>query len=414
MDLAHNLVRSVARAFYTDPDERRMILIIDALVLHTTMWDADMSLLMALNHKDLQRSVARIRDDHFVRSHSRQELVAGKEKPVTRTYYYIDYRQAIDAIKYRTFMLDKKVQGDSAPQGEKKVYFCKRCKSEWTQMEVLDNMDPLLGFVCHKCGTLLDFDPERQAGGHELSTKLNNQLKFILDVLPKLDQVVIPEFDFDTARAASLPVLRTKGNMAAESVALPDAKPTSVKGMANTGPTKIEVDITDMDGPTEAEKEAARTQKEKLAQQNALPSWHKTSTVSGLSYSGTSDPTAATNVDEDDNKKSETVSQDPAYIQEMDELYKSLQRSQEEAARRAAEQEEEEEEDDEDAESGGEEFVDISANVSSIGEKRAASSGPTSTADTPASDRPAKKARIEEPTNGGDSEDDDDMQFEDV
>lgn len=69
MDLAHNLVRSVARAFYTDPDERRMILIIDALVLHTTMWDADMSVLMALNHKDLQRSVARIRDDHFVRSY---------------------------------------------------------------------------------------------------------------------------------------------------------------------------------------------------------------------------------------------------------------------------------------------------------------------------------------------------------
>ncbi|KAI1462482.1 hypothetical protein F4805DRAFT_136454 [Annulohypoxylon moriforme] len=412
MDLAQNLVRTVARAFYTGPDERRLILIVDALVLHTTVKDSDLSYLMALNPKDLNKSYSRLREDHFLRSHSRPELVAGKEKPVTRTYYYIDYRQAIDAIKYRTFLLDKKVQGDAVPQAEKKVYFCKRCGSEWTQMEVLDNMDPMRGFMCHKCGSILEFDPERQAGGHELSTRLNNQLKFILDVLPKLDQVTIPEFDFDTARAASLPVVRPKGNEAAESVALPDAKPTSVKGMANTGPQKIEVDITDMDGPTEAEKEAARTQKEKLALQNALPSWHTTSTVSGISYSGSSNSATAVKTDEVNTKKPDATTDDVAHEQEMNELYKSLQRSQEEAARRAAE--EEDDEDDEDAESGGEEFVDISANVSSIGEKRAASSGPTSAADTPASDRPPKKARIEEPANGGDSEDDDDMQFEDV
>ncbi|KAI1100187.1 hypothetical protein F4804DRAFT_55708 [Jackrogersella minutella] len=412
MDLAQTLVRHVSRAFYTRPDERRMILILDALVLHTTVKDTDMSYLMALNPKDLNKVYARLKEDHFLRSYSRPELEKGKEKPVTRTYYYIDYRQAIDAIKYRTFMLDKKVQGDHTPQQEKKVYFCNRCKSEWTQLEVLDNMDPIRGFMCHRCNSILEFDPERQAGGHELSTKLNNQLKFILDVLPRLDTVTIPEFDFDTARAASLPVTRPKGNEAAESVALPNAKPTSVKGMANIGPQNILIDITDADGPTEEEKEAERRKKDKVAQMNALPTWHMTSTVSGMSYSGNNNSAVAAKSDEVDAKKPDPFSDDVLHQQEINELYQTLQKSQEEEARRALE--EEDEDDDEDAESGGEEFVDISANVSSIGEKRAASSGPTSAADTPASDRPLKKVRVEEPANGGDSEDEDDMQFEDV
>ncbi|OTA67658.1 hypothetical protein K449DRAFT_388443 [Hypoxylon sp. EC38] len=409
MDLAQTLVRSVARAFYTGADERRLILVIDALVFHNTVRDDDLSHLMRLNSKDLNKVYSRLRDDHFLHTYSRPELKPGKDKPTMRTYYYIDYRQAIDAIKYRTFLLDKKVQGDAVPQQEKKDYFCDYCKAEWTQLEVLDNMDPIRGFMCHRCGTILDYDPDRKAGGHELSTRLNNQLKFILDVLPKLDNVAIPEFDFETARAASIEVHRPRGNEGVDSVVVPDGKPTAVKGMANIGPQNIHINITDTDGPTEAEKEAERLKKEAAAQANALPAWHLTSTVSGISYSGSANATATSKTDEVDVKKPEALSDDAKHQQEMDKIFLELQKQQQEANLA----EEEEDDDDEDAESGGEEFVDISANVSSVGEKRMASSGPTSAADTPASDRPSKKVKVEEPA-GGDSEDEDDVQFEDV
>ncbi|KAI1414256.1 hypothetical protein F5Y13DRAFT_18779 [Hypoxylon sp. FL1857] len=409
MDLAQTLVRSVARAFYTGADERRLILVIDALVFHNTVRDDDLSLLMRLNAKDLNKVYSKLREDHFLHSYARPELMPGKDKPNMRTYYYIDYRQAIDAIKYRTSMIDKKVQGDAVPQQEKKEYFCSYCKAEWTQMEVLDNMDPIRGFLCHRCNTVLNYDPDREAGGHELSTRLNNQLKFILDVLPKLDDIVIPEFDFDTARAASIPVLRPHGNEVAASVVVPDGKPTAVKGMANIGPQNIHINITDTDGPTEAEKEAERQKKEAAAQANALPAWHLTSTVSGISYSGSTNATVASKADEVDVKKPDALSDDAKHQQEMDKIFLELQKQQQ-AANLA---EEDEDDDDEDAESGGEEFIDISANVSSVGEKRMASSGPTSAADTPASDRPSKKVKVEEPA-GGDSEDEDDVQFEDV
>ncbi|KAI2602430.1 hypothetical protein GGR54DRAFT_624391 [Hypoxylon sp. NC1633] len=412
MDMAQTLVRSVARAFFTLPEDRRMILIVDALVLHSTLRDDDLSYLMNLNTKDLHRVCRRLEEERFLMIHYRSEVREGKEKPSPRTYYYIDYRQAIDAIKYRTFKLDKKVQGDAIPAQEKKEYFCTFCKSEWTMLEVLDNVGPH-GFLCHRCGSLLNFDPDREAGGHEVSTRLNSQLKFIIDVLPKLDTAAIPEGDFETAHAAAIPVVRDAANQVAPSVVVESlAKPTAVKGMANTGPQSIAISITDTDGPTEAEKEAERARKEEAAQMNALPSWHTTSTVTGLSYAGNTNPAALPKADEDDAKKPDELATDAAHERQIQELFRSL----EEANRRKELEDEEEEDEDDDAESEGADFVDISTNVSSMGEKRLASSGPTSAADTPGSEeRPFKKVKVlQEPTNGGESEDDDDVQFEDV
>ncbi|KAL7625583.1 hypothetical protein AAE478_004803 [Parahypoxylon ruwenzoriense] len=417
MDLAQTLVRSVVRAFYNSPDDRRMILIVDAIVLHSTLRDDDLSYLINLNTKDLHRICARLRDERFLHIHVRPELREGKEKASNRIYYYIDYRQAIDAIKWKTYHIDKSVQGDTIPQQEKKEYFCTYCKAEWTQLEVLDNMDPLRGFKCHRCDTVLTFDPNREAGGHEQSTRLNNQLRFITDLLPKLDTVAIPDNTFEAALAAARPVIRDAANRVAPSVVVESiAKPTAVRGLANTGPQSIAISITDTDGPTEAEKEAERAEKEKIAQSNALPSWHTTSTVSGLSYAGNANTAAFAKPDEEDVKKPDELADDTTNDKEMDEIFKMLKKSQEEEERRKAAEEEEdgEEEDEEEDEDEDEEFVDISANASTIGEKRPASSGPTSAADTPASeDRPSKKVKVEEPANDGESEDED-VAFEDV
>ncbi|KAI0135298.1 hypothetical protein F4814DRAFT_400502 [Daldinia grandis] len=418
MDMVQTLVRSVVRAFYTNPEDRRMIIIIDALVRHTTLRDDDLSYLVHLNGKDLHKVCGKLKEDHLLQIHMRPELEKDKDKPRNRTYYYIDYRQAVDAIKYRTFLLDKKVQGESTPQQEKKEYFCPLCKAEWTMLDVVDNNDPVRGFLCHRCNTVLIFDPDREAGGHELSTRLNSQIKFIIEVLPKLDTITIPDADFETLYSQAAPVYRDEANRVAPSIAVESlGKPTAVRGMANTGPQSIAISITDTDGPTEAEKEAERARKEEVAQMNALPEWHTRSTVSGLSFGGGANSTSGVKTDDDSVKMPDESVGDTSHDKAMEELFKTLQKSQAEEARRKAEKEAEEDDEDgeEDEESEDEEFVEISANISSIGEKRLASSGPTSAADTPTSeDRPPKKVKLAEPTNGGESEDEDEMQFEDV
>jgi transcription initiation factor TFIIE subunit alpha len=340
-------------------------------------------------------------------------LREGQQRPTNRTYYYIDYRQAIDAIKWRVYHLDKAVQGNAKPASEKKEYFCRRCNAEWTQMEVLDKVDPIKGFLCHRCDNVLVFDPEHEAGGHEQSTRLNNQLRFITDMLPKLDAMVVPENTFEIAHSAARPVVRDATNQAAPSIVVEDpSRPTAVRGMENTGPQSIAVDITESEGPTEAERKAERERKEKIAEANALPSWHVQSTVTGASYEGVNPlPVAKTEHEEDAKKPADQVD-DTMHSEEVTNLFEMLARQQaEEARRKEAEAEDSDEEEDDDEE---EEFEDITNNASSVGEKRLASSGTTSAADTPASEeRPPKKVKVEEPTNDMDSEDED-VAFEDV
>lgn len=116
------------------------------------------------------------------------------QRPISKTYYYIDFRQTIDAIKYRIYRVTKAVEGTIRPTEEKKDYFCPYCRSRWTQMEVLDNPGPH-GFNCNKCGHALERDDESQGdlGGHEKQSKLMKQLEPLLSLLPQIDQVVIPE-----------------------------------------------------------------------------------------------------------------------------------------------------------------------------------------------------------------------------
>ncbi|KAI1822850.1 hypothetical protein F4861DRAFT_512915 [Xylaria intraflava] len=416
MDLAQQLVRSVSRVFFNSPDiDTRHVLIIDALIIHSALRDDDLSYLMSMNLKDLHRICAKLRDERLLQVHVRPELREGQQRPTNRTYYYIDYRQAIDAIKWRVYHIDKAVQGNAKPSSEKKSYFCRRCHAEWTQMEVLDKVDPLRGFRCHRCDDILDFDPEREAGGHEQSTKLNNQLRFITDMLPKLDSMIVPENTFEIAHAAARPVVRDATNQAAPSIVVESmAKPTAVRGMANTGPQSISVNITELEGPTEAEREAERERKERIAQANALPEWHVQSTVTGASYSGTNPLPAIRADEEEDTKKLNDPIDDAMHGEEVNNLFEMLARQQaEEARRKEAEADDSDEEDDQDDDEE-EEFEDITNNAGSVGEKRLASSDSTSAADTPASEeRPPKKVKVEEPADEVDS-DDEDVAFEDV
>lgn len=68
MDLAQTLVRSVVRAFYDDSKtfDRRHILVVDALIIHSALRDDDMSYLMNMNLKDLHKICGRLREDRFI------------------------------------------------------------------------------------------------------------------------------------------------------------------------------------------------------------------------------------------------------------------------------------------------------------------------------------------------------------
>jgi transcription initiation factor TFIIE subunit alpha len=198
---------------------------------------------------------------------------------VHKTYYYINYRQTIDAIKWKMYTVGKDVQGVVVQTDEKKEYFCLFCKAEWTAMEVLDNSSDQ-GFLCHRCGHVLKFDRERNPAGHAQSTLLNEQFKFITEVLPQLDQTEIQESNFEELFEQRLPVVRDETHQRTDTEAIAvDSRPMAVKGSSTTGPQTINISIQSADGPSEAEREAEKARKAEMAKRNEMPSWHLESTI---------------------------------------------------------------------------------------------------------------------------------------
>lgn len=373
--------------------------------------------------------------------HTRPEYREGNTRPINKTWYYINYRHTIDAIKWRVYNIDKEVQGTTVQVDEKKEYFCHHCKAEWSQMEVLDHSSPQ-GFLCHRCNHILTFEKDRNPTGHEQSTRLNDQFKFITELLQKIDSALVPARDFDKALARQRPVIRDATNQRMETVAADtSAKPTAVKGLTNTGPQSINVNISTAEGQTEAEKEAERARKEQIAKQNALPSWMSNSTVTGESFAGDGPATAmpAITKQEKDTKDDIKVEAGDNGNPAIDDIFEKLKAEQ--AAERARDamgvhgsgSEEEDEDEDED------EFEDVPATgantsrntTSTPGPKREASGDPSRSGDS-SDERATKRVKIEPGAMLGtdakaqdpgarqdsgapsDEDDDEELEFEDV
>lgn len=364
---------------------------------------------------------------------------------MNRTYYYIDYRATIDAIKWRVYLLNKKVQGNTVPEAERKEYFCTRCKSEYTALEVLDGWDDQLGFLCQKCRAVLKHDPDNNRGGHEQSTKYHAQFRFITDLLPKLDDVIIPENTFDRAMASQLKVVRDETNPANETAPIDQsvAKPTAVRGMVNAGHTSISVTLTASEGPTEADIAAEKALKEKIATQNAMPVHFTHSTITGERVKGLEGSGLASSLEANKKNDLDTPSANGDGA-DIDDYFARLKMEQ----AREAEQEQQEQDEEESDEEGDDEFEDVVATgsgaatpassaadskpalfrtasgLTGVLKKGGSASGsgtstgatsPVTGPGTPNEDsRPAKRVRIEEPVPKVEDESEEDMEFEDV
>jgi transcription initiation factor TFIIE subunit alpha len=342
--------------------------------------------------------------------------------------------------------MSKKVQGNTVATDEIKEWFCSRCNSQWTAIEILDRWRPPHGFLCPRCENVLVRDPENiNRGGHEQSTKWKTQFDFIVNLLPKIDDAIIPENTFDKAYASARKVIRDETNPANDTAPIDSsaAKPTAVRGMANVGPTSINVTLTTSEGPTEADIAAEKARKEKIAAQNAMPYHFTHSTVTGDQVKLGGEPVLQSfETLEPDKKKLEldipSVNGDGA---EIDDYFARLKAEQ--AREAEQEQDEEYETDDEDDEEGFEDVVpnggsgagtpassagnskpNLANSLTGVLKKNGSISGsgtstgvtsPVTGPGTPIEEgRPAKKVRIEEPVAKDEEESEEDMEFEDV
>ena len=317
------------------------------------------------NSKGVGKLVGKLKEGGLVSVYARQEQREGASKSINREYYYIDYRRAIDAVKYKIHMIHQRVNKDAKPTTEKAEFFCPQCKAQWTTMEVIDLIDfegRESGFLCRTCSHPLksiNATGEAEVENDDTPAKFNRLFKPLLDLMQQIDEVTIPAIEGKDALEGALELPRDKDvNPGAKHEVVPTmiVKPTAVKGV-NTAPEKITVNIASNSEYNEAARAAEQARQAKLAAQNQLPEWHTTSTITNQRYDGNNagsklatngvgTPTIKTEGGADKNGK------DPS----LDAVFAAL-----EEERRKKEQEEDDDEEDEEED----EFEDVAVGTPS-------------------------------------------------
>lgn len=460
--LATDLFRMIVRAFYSVEH----ILVIDALIRHSTLPDSDLAAVLGMQSKPLRKLCGKLREDGLLSVQARGEkrtdgsgsyYTTGpgqpvKERVTMKDWYYINYHKAIDAIKYRLHRLNKHVEGLGAPTTEKKDLICPRCKSTYTVLEAQDKQDMATGiFYCHRCNHALDdVEEEERVNENESMKRLNSQLGKILQLMQQIDATTVPENDFETAKRNHLPIKRSETNPGArtEVVDLPNQNLQSSKGL-DIKPEKIAVLLqNDEDVKREAEAAEAQARKEKEARQNALPEWIARSTLTGdVTTSGAKEErqrlereihSVGAKTEDDNDSKKVTTGDDDVMAQYWAEM--EIEKQKQAEKDRAEEEDDNDEEDDDD----DDEFEDVDVTGTGNGTPaqsatRHANRGMSSAVSTPAlessnatdDERETKRSRTEDSsfTGGGsvaaagpisqdtpasDADDDDDLEFENV
>ncbi|KAJ2782743.1 hypothetical protein GGI15_002820 [Coemansia interrupta] len=285
LEIAQQLVAVVARTFYEDDYvvaldylNRHEIARYDVLAKHLHKQIPDTFKI----YKDLnkQRLVEQqMRRDEVVESKSS----ARNPRRGQKAYFYIDYRQFVDVVKYRIWALQEKVKEKMQKEQDNLGYDCQSCSKHFTTMDVLPLVDMADGmFKCDYCGNVLIDNTESelaQKSQKELS-RFMEQYRTIIELLQKTESIVLPaptplsEVPVpDTSSAAGDGGAGRRNNEAG-----PELNVSRDTGLTS-GNTVIEF------GPDLSPIEAARLREKELAKkmrQNQLPAWHIWSTVSGV------------------------------------------------------------------------------------------------------------------------------------
>ena len=142
----HTLLRHVLRAFYNT----RQIIAYDILLKHSTLRDVHLAQMMGLTPKEVHKFLAPLVSESILHQHSKTEPKTPAElekqrlgvhqqeqerKQRQRLFYYIDYRTAVDAVKWRMVQVTTLLGKDN--QTHESQYVCPRCGSRYSTLDAL-------------------------------------------------------------------------------------------------------------------------------------------------------------------------------------------------------------------------------------------------------------------------------------
>jgi len=268
------LVQHVSRAFY----EPKYTVVMDQLVRHPVLKDDDLAGRMGLQLKELNKVMAVLENDKLVRIHRQNELKEGAQRSVGRQYYYIDYQDFCNVVKWRIAEMRRRIDSRLRNELDNKGYVCPQCQKTFSPLDADKLYDPLTNtFNCDICRAevIENENTESVRGSQDRMQRFNRQMRFIREGLRKTEDMILPAFDV---------ALWIKKHIIDVEKAKAAAQGGGLKIAGASGETKQEdafgivlsVDKDEATQRLERDKEAAAKR-----QQNLLPAWHLKSTISG-------------------------------------------------------------------------------------------------------------------------------------
>ncbi|PPQ89235.1 hypothetical protein CVT25_001314 [Psilocybe cyanescens] len=268
------LVQHVSRAFY----EPKFTIIMDQLARHPVLKDDDLAGRMGLQPKELNKVIAVLSNDSLVKIYRQNELKEGAQRSVGKQYYYIDYEHFCNVVKWRIAKMRQIIDSTLRNELDNKGYICPQCKQSYSPLEVDKLMDFTQGIlICEIChAEVVDNEnAESVLGSKDRMQRFNNQMRFIREGLQKSEAMVLPAFDV-AAWIKNNPSEADKKNAAAAGNGL---KVAGADGGRKDDDGVGVMMAMDKDESTRRQERDA--QAEVKRQQNALPSWHLKSTITG-------------------------------------------------------------------------------------------------------------------------------------
>ncbi|KAI8638126.1 hypothetical protein BD408DRAFT_423494 [Parasitella parasitica] len=287
MDILQALVARVARAFY-DP---KYIAILDALnnapPNSNGVREEDLVLTLKMTPRDIHRICGKLKEDRLIKMANRMEPRKQDGRLIPKNYYYIDYKEFVDVVKWKMYKMQTLVRDNLRTESENKGYVCSNCDKQFSPLDVLslvDSVDQL--FHCDRCENVLDENDnaENVKGSQQILTKLREQSQPIITLLKQTDSIVIP---------SSYIYKPSAGSRASKS----DEYELAIAQDTGAGQADI---VVELQKDNEAARRAKMEEAEQKRQQNALPVWHQKSTISGTSLVGTGDRPVEEEQDEED------------------------------------------------------------------------------------------------------------------
>ena len=113
--LVEKLVKTVTRAFYSDT----VVVVMDALLREKFIREEEMGPRLRLKEKDWRKVINQMEEELLI--NSEKVLMEDMRQP---SVYYIDYQMFVDVVRYRIYLMRKKVNSAQSQEIAEVKYKC--------------------------------------------------------------------------------------------------------------------------------------------------------------------------------------------------------------------------------------------------------------------------------------------------